>query len=266
MSPSLAIATSEVPAATRSEAPAPFTLLQDGRYRVRLAREIEELRALQRLRFEVFNRELGEGLASAWETGRDEDRFDAGCDHLLVEEVETRTLVGTYRLQTAAMAARHRGFYSAGEFNLDSLPGQVLDNAVELGRACVAREHRNTRVLFMLWRGLARYVAAHQLRYLFGCGSLTSQEPAEGIAVYRQLAAEGRLHPTARVTPRPGFACRTVRSVEPPELPALFRMYLRHGARICGEPAIDRGFGTLDFLVLFDVAAMDAKQYRTFFT
>jgi putative hemolysin len=244
---------------------APYTLLQEGRYRVRLAREVEELRALQRLRFEVFNRELGEGLSSAWETGRDEDRFDAGCDHLLVEEVATRQPVGTYRLQTAAMAARHQGFYSDGEFELDGLGAEVLDNAVELGRACVARDHRNTRVLFMLWRGLARYVEAHRLRYLFGCASLTSQEPAEGIAVYRQLAAEGRLHPTARVTPRPGFACRTVRTVEPPELPALFRIYLRHGAWICGEPVIDREFGTLDFLVLFDVAAMNAKQYRTFF-
>jgi len=243
----------------------PYTLLQEGRYRVRLAREVEELRALQRLRFEVFNRELGEGLSSAWETGRDEDRFDAGCDHLLVEEVASRKPVGTYRLQTAAMAARHQGFYSDDEFDLDGLPAEVRDNAVELGRACVAREHRNGRVLFMLWRGLARYFEAHRLRYLFGCASVSSQEPAEGIALYRQLAAEGRLHPTARVTPRPGFACRTVRTVEPPELPALFRIYLRHGALVCGEPVIDREFGTVDFLLLFDVAAMDARRYRTFF-
>src|ERR1051325_8186884 len=252
------------PALTRSE-PAPFTLLQEGRYRVRLAREVDERRGLQRLRFEVFNRELGEGLSTSWETGRDEDRFDADCDHLLVEEVSTGELGGTYRLQTAAMAARHEGFYSAGEFDLDGLGSNVLDNAVEVGRACVARAHRNTRVLYMLWRGLARYVAAHQLRYPFGCASVTSQEPAEGIALYRQFAVDERLHPTARVTPLPGFACRTVRIVEPPALPALFRIYLRHGARICGEPAIDREFGTLDFFVLFDVAAMDAKQYRTFF-
>ena len=262
---SSAVALESASAAATRSASAPFTLLQEGRYRVRLAREVDELRALQRLRFEVFNRELGEGLSTSWETGRDEDRFDAGCDHLLVEEVSTGELVGTYRLQTAAMAARHEGFHSAGEFDLDHLPRGVLDDAVELGRACVAREHRNTRVLFMLWRGLARYVAAHQLRYLFGCASVTSQEPAEGIALYRQFAVDERLHPTARVTPLPGFACRTVRIVEPPELPALFGIYLRHGARICGEPAIDREFGTLDFFVLFDVAAMDARQYRTFF-
>lgn len=239
--------------------------LQEGRYRVRLARDAEELRALQRLRFEVFNRELGEGLSSAWQSGRDEDVFDAGCHHLLVEEVAGGALVGTYRLQTAAMAARHRGFYSAGEFDLTSLPAELLDGAMEVGRACVAREHRNTRVLFLLWRGLARYVASHQLRYLFGCASVTSQNPAEGVALFARLVTEGRLHPTLRVSPHPAFSCDSYRAAEAPEIPPLFRIYLRHGAWICGPPAIDLEFGTLDFLVLFDVATMDPDRFRTFF-
>lgn len=245
--------------------PRSLVCLEEGRYRVRLAHDLDEVHALQRLRFDVFNRELGEGLASAWESGRDEDPFDAGCDHLLVEEISTGRPVGTYRLQTAAMASRHRGFYAAGEFDLARVPTEVLESAVEVGRACVARAHRNTRVLFMLWRGLARYVAVHRLRYFFGCASVASQEPAEGVALYRHLAAEGRLHPTVEVTPRPALACRTVRQVDAPELPPLFRIYLRHGAWICGEPAIDREFGTLDFFVLLDVEAMDEKQRRTFF-
>jgi putative hemolysin len=163
------------------------------------------------------------------------------------------------------MASRHRGFYAAGEFDLAAVPTELLESAVEVGRACVARAHRNTRVLFMLWRGLARYVAVHRLRYLFGCASVPSQEPAEGMALYRQLVDEGRLHPTVQVTPRGGLACRSARIVAPPELPPLFRIYLRHGAWICGEPAIDREFGTLDFFVLLDVATMDEKQRRTFF-
>jgi putative hemolysin len=275
------------PATTATPAEGERTLvdLAEGRYRVRLARDAEELAALQRLRFEVFNRELGEGLASAWQSGRDEDAFDAGCDHLLVEEAPSGALVGTYRLQTAAMAARHRGFYSAGEFDLGPLPAEVLDTAVEVGRACVARAHRNTRVLFLLWRGLARYVASHGLRYLFGCASVTSQDPAVGMALYRRLAEEGRLHPTVWVPPLAALACdggeptRSGRGLAPPlrpelerassdsvvELPPLFRIYLRHGAWICGPPAIDREFGTLDFFVLFDVDAMDPARFRAFF-
>jgi len=246
--------------------PKVFAPFQEGRYRVRLARDAEEVESLQRLRFEVFNRELGEGLASAWWTGRDQDEFDATCHHLLVEEAATNKLVGTYRLQTAAMVSRHRGFYSAGEFDVSTMPADVLENGVELGRACVAREHRNTRVLFLLWKGLARYVQTYELRYLFGCGSITSQDPGEGLALYDRLVADGRLHPTVRVAPQPALACDDApRAAVAPELPPLFRMYLRNGAWICGAPAIDREFGTIDFLVLFDVAAMDAERYRTFF-
>ena len=241
----------------------PSRCLQEGRYRVRLAREIDELRALQRLRFEVFNRELGEGLPSAWETGRDEDRFDAGCDHLLVEEVAT----ANPSAPTGYRPRRWRpspGFYSDASSTSTASPPSCSTAPSKLGRACVARDHRNGACCSCSGAG-SRVTSGHRLRYFFGCASVASQEPAEGIALYRQLAAEGRLHPTARVTPRPGFACRTVRTVEPPELPALFRIYLRRGAQICGEPAIDREFGTLDFLVLLDVAAMDDKHYRTFF-
>jgi putative hemolysin len=263
MATELGTATTTAALGTAQESP--FVALQEGRYRVRLARDAEEVRSLQRLRFEVFNRELGEGLSSAWESGRDEDVFDAGCHHLLVEEVATGAPVGTYRLQTAAMAARHQGFYSAGEFDLSPLPAALLDSAVELGRACVAPAHRNTRVLFLLWRGLARYVAAQQLRYLFGCASVTSQNPSEGVALYAQLVTQGRLHPILRVAPHPAFACDSYQAADAPEIPPLFRIYLRHGAWICGPPAVDREFGTLDFLVLFDVAAMDPDRFRTFF-
>lgn len=244
-----------------------FAPLQEGRYRVRLANDAEEVAGLQRLRFEVFNRELGEGLASAWRSGRDEDEFDTSCHHLLVEEVATGHAVGTYRLQTRAMASGHRGFYSAGEFDLATMPAEVLEQGVELGRACVSREHRNTRVLFLLWRGLARYVSTFGLRYLFGCGSLTSQDPREGLAVYDRLVADGRLHPTVRVSPHPRLSCADApRAAVTPELPPLFKMYLRNGAWICGAPALDAEFGTIDFLILFDVAGMDRERYRLFFT
>ena len=48
-------------------------------------------------------------------------------------------------------------------------------------------------------------------------------------------------------------------------IPKLFRTYLRHGAKVCGHPAIDRQFKTIDYLVIFDVAAMDERRFRMFF-
>src|SRR5262249_18855120 len=143
----------------------PLVELSDGRYGLRFACNRADLDAVLRLRFEVFNLEMGSGLASSFGTGRDQDEFDLVCHHLIVQERETGETVGTYRVQTSEMALAGRGFYSGGEFDLSEMPPQVLDQSVELGRACIARAHRNTRVLFLLWKGLAAYVAHNRKRY-----------------------------------------------------------------------------------------------------
>lgn len=249
--------------------PVPEAVLREGRYEVRFARSEEELEAVLRLRFEVFNLELGEGLDESFATGLDRDPFDAVCHHLIVADLQTSQIVGTYRMQTGEMAARNVGFYSAAEFDLTDLPAEVIADSVEVGRACVAASHRNTQVLFLLWRGLAVYMATHRKRYLFGCCSLTSQNPYEGLAVMQYLEAHRHVHPTLRVDPQPGYECYSP-DLEPDptieaKIPKLFRIYLRHGAKACGVPAIDRLFKTIDYLVIFDVAAMEERQVRTFF-
>ena len=240
--------------------------LCEGRYEVRFARNSAELDAIQRLRFEVFNLELGEGFAASFETGRDADEFDAVCHHLMVSDVENGAVVGCYRLQTAAMAAENRGFYSAGLFDLSSLPSAALDKSVELGRACIAGSHRNSVLLFLLWKGLAHYVAHNQMRYLFGCCSLTSQDPGEGSAVLRYLEERGQMHPEWRLQPAAGVACPIVANAAAAKtLPPLFRTYLRYGARVCGPPAIDREFKTIDYLVALDVNTLSRATFNLFF-
>lgn len=245
----------------------PSAVLREGKYEVGYARDAQELDEVLRLRFEIFNLELDEGLESSYETGRDEDEFDPYCHHLIVREVASRRIIGTYRLQTSAMARQNIGFYSDAEFDLDRFPPAVLADSVELGRACIAVEHRNTQVLFLLWKGLAQYMAATGQRYLFGCCSLTSQDPAEGWAVMRLLEKRGLVHPTVTTVPRPEYACEreTESFAGRVKVPKLFRIYLRHGALVCGPPAIDRRFKTIDYLVIFDVNAMDERRFKMFF-
>ena len=95
-----------------------------GRYRLRLAESVEDRDAACRLRFKVFNIELSEGLASSYQTGMDADQFDLFCEHLLVEDKlesnPARRVVGTYRMQSGATAARNLGYYSEQEFNFAS--------------------------------------------------------------------------------------------------------------------------------------------------
>ncbi len=244
----------------------PQIVIHEDRYHVRFAQTFAELDAALKLRFEVFNLELEEGLDSSFQTGRDRDEFDATCHHLMLIESASNQVVGTYRLHIREIA--QRGFYSAGEFDLSSLPPEVLEASVELGRACIADAHRSQKALFLLWKGLVAYMRMYRKRYLFGCCSLTSQDPGVGKAVMQLLAEGGYVHEKFHVAPQKAFVCFNEPVIADPSLdakiPRLFRTYLRYGAKVCGEPAIDRQFKTIDFFVIFDLAVLDLAA-RIFF-
>jgi putative hemolysin len=245
-------------------APPPLKVVAGG-YVLRFARTAADVEAVLRLRYEIFNIELNEGLDASHITGRDEDEFDPQCHHLMVVEQNSGKVIGTYRMQTREMALAGQGFYSESEFDLTGLSDAVLDNAVELGRACIDQSHRNMRVLLLLWRGLAAYVAHHHKRYLFGCCSLTSQDPAEGQRVMNYLEAHGHTHPTLCLQPQPDYACASDVQDTRAKLPRLMKIYLAYGAKICSQPAIDRHFKTIDYLALIDVQQLDPQTYRYFF-
>lgn len=222
-------------------------------YTVRLARHAEELRAAQTLRYQVFNLELKEGLAASHATGLDEDQFDPVCDHLLVEHLPTREVVGTYRLQTGRNAAANHGYYCAQEFEFEVFE-PIRNEVIELGRACVHRQHRNLVVLGMLWKGIAEYATAHGGRYLVGCSSLTSQDPAAGASVFAYLCRNHLSPPAFHTRPLPAYECSLAHlASEEIVIPKLLRAYLNLGAKICGPPALDRHFKTIDFLTLLDL-------------
>jgi putative hemolysin len=237
--------------------------IRQGPYHVRLASAEADRIAAFRLRFLVFNLELNEGLEAAYATGRDTDEFDEVCDHLIVEHVGTGKIVGTYRLQTGAIASANAGFYSEREF--DFSPYKRLGNSViELGRACVHRDHRSSEVLSLLWRGIAQYALHHGGRYLIGCSSLTSQDPAHGTAVYEAMR-ERLVEPQLRTTPQPAFAMPLMSPENASDkIPKLLRAYLAVGAKICGPPAIDREFKTIDFLTLLDLEGLHPRVYARF--
>ncbi|HUA93797.1 MAG TPA: GNAT family N-acyltransferase [Terracidiphilus sp.] len=272
-------------------APHPFTVpvgpdirAEVGNYRLRLARNREDREAACRLRFRVFNVELGEGLESSYETGMDTDRFDPVCEHLIVEDTPSRRVVGTYRMQSGTTAARHLGYYSGQEFDL--APYEPLRAGIlELGRAAIDREHRTPEVLTLLWRGIAQYAHDMGLRYLLGCSSLNSCDPAEGWRMYRQLDGY-RVAPEFETVPTAEYACpdeQQEAQAQPSPLPAerspqdaatggptpvkvpkLLKTYLAIGARIAAPPAWDREFRTIDFLTLLDLKLLSASARNRF--
>jgi len=235
-------------------------------YSARIARDLSEVAAAQALRFEVFNLELNEGLAQSYTTGRDEDPFDAVCDHLVVEHVPSGQIIGTYRLQTGVDAEAHLGFYSAQEFEFKVFE-PLRDEMIELGRACVHRQHRNLVVLGVLWKGIADYARQHGARYLFGCSSITSQDPAVGASAYADLCRSHLSSAEYRTHPLPAFDFPMAQlAPEAPQIPKLLRAYLTIGAKICGPPALDRQFKTIDFLTFLDLHALPVGVRNRFLT
>ncbi len=271
-----------------------------GRYRVRLAETAEDRVAACRLRFKVFNIELGEGLETSYRTGLDTDQFDLICEHLLVEDKlennPDRCIVGTYRMQSGTTAERNLGYYSEQEFSF--APYEPLRPGIlELGRAAIDREHRTPEVLTLLWRGIAQYANDMGLRYLLGCSSINSKDPAEGWQVYRQLE-HYRVSPEFETMPTARYACPIAWSKSdiawsksdnaqegahaqpspcqpathpdqsappaPAKVPKLLKTYLAIGARIGGPPAWDREFGTIDFFTFLDLKLLSASARNRF--
>jgi putative hemolysin len=149
-------------------------------FHVSLAQTMTDLTECQRLRYLVFNREMGEGLADSDRSGLDRDRFDWVCDHLMVRDITSGRLVGTYRMQTGYRAKGNLGYYSEQLFDFspfEPLRGEIL----ELGRACVHRDYRNTTALSMLWRGIAHPTPCCATRAIWsGAARLRHRMSAKG--------------------------------------------------------------------------------------
>src|SRR5918996_5034328 len=228
------------------------------------AKEIEEA---QRLRFQVFNLEMSKGLKASYERGLDVDDFDPFCDHLIVRDQKNREVVGTYRLLLGSQAKKNIGFYSEREFNLDKIK-QLDGELLELGRSCARRDFRDRALIPLMWEAIAHYVTSHQVRYLFGCGSLYTTDALEVSEYFSMLKRKYYAPEEFRV--QPVDACRFDGVIDDLKvsdehalflkLPSLIKGYLRLGALVCGPPALDREFGTVDFLVLLDIRNL-SNQY-----
>jgi putative hemolysin len=226
--------------------------------------------AAQRLRHDVFTSEPGYALEGAVD-GRDADRFDEFCDHLLVREENTGELVGCYRMLPPPGAIAAGGLYTATEFDVTGLD-TLRPSLVEMGRAVVRDEHRNGGVVLLMWAGILAYLDRCGYDYVCGCVSVPVDDPAgppgsqiRGVRdfVMRRHAApaEYTVYPYRPVT----IDGRGLDDVDPParvSVPPLMRGYLRLGAQVFGEPAHDPAFGVGDFPTLLDKRKANTRYLK----
>ncbi|MEZ0049181.1 putative hemolysin [Mycobacterium sp. MAA66] len=240
------------------------------RYTLLLSSDAEHIEAAQRLRHQVFTSEPGYTLTDdspGFESGRDADRFDEFCDHLLVREDNSGEFVGCYRMLPPPGAIAAGGLYTATEFDVSELD-RLRPSLVEMGRAVVRADHRNGAVVLLMWGGILAYLDRSGYDYVTGCVSVPIQgnpdePPATQIRgvrdfVNRRHASEYTVRPYRPVI----IDGKLLDDIEPPArvtVPPLMRGYLRLGAKVCGDPAYDPDFGVGDFPALLDKREADVR-------
>ncbi len=259
-----------------------------GDLEVRLATSPLDIKRAQRLRYEVFYEEMSATPSmKAKMRRRDEDPYDAVCDHLLVVDnarpstkdglwVSGRNpkVVGTYRVLRQDVAERRLGFYTQAEYDIAPLIERRSPDYrfMELGRSCVLKQFRNKRSVELLWHGLWTYVREHGVDVMLGCASFAGTDPdAHAMALsflhHNALAppewrcrAHDHLHISMNKMPADQVDAR--RSLK--ALPPLIKGYLRLGAFVGDGAVIDRQFGTTDVLIILPVEKIDPRYFSHF--
>ncbi|WP_288493840.1 GNAT family N-acetyltransferase [Paracidovorax oryzae] len=231
------------------------------------ARDAAEVREAQRLRYLVFAGEMGARLSTSV-PGHDVDAFDAYCEHLLVRDVETRAVIGTYRVLTPAQAQRAGGLYSDTEFDLSRL-AHLRGRMVELGRSCVHPDYRHGGVIMTLWGALADFMVRNRLDMMIGCASIPMLYNGvlsgnAAASIWNQLKAGYMAPPEYEVQPRLPLPVEQLDGSLPVEPPALIKGYLRLGTRVLGAPAWDPDFNTADLPMLMRIEDLPPRYRKHF--
>jgi putative hemolysin len=238
-----------------------------GGIEVRWAQHLDEVREAQRLRFNVFAGEMGARLETRL-PGHDIDLFDDYCEHLLVRDVASGEVVGTYRVLTPAQAKRAGSTYSDTEFDLVRLRG-LRERMVELGRSCVHPDHRHGGVIMALWGALAEFMVRNQLDTMIGCASIPMLHNGVvsgdlAASIWQQLRQTHLAPIEYHVLPRLPLPVDELDGQLQVEPPALIKGYLRLGARILGAPAWDPDFNTADLPMMMRIADLPARYRKHF--
>lgn len=240
-------------------------------FEVAWARDEDDVRQAQRLRYRVFADEMGATLSvpNGAPAHHDIDVFDPYCEHLLVRAPATGDdpgpVIGTYRVLTPANAQRVGGLYSDGEFDLTRLRS-LRGRMVELGRSCVHPDWRSGSVILALWAALAEFMHRNELETMIGCASISMRDGGHFAAsLWERLRQSHLAELQWQVTPRLALPVEELQHDLPAEPPALIKGYLRCGAKVLGPPAWDPAFNTADLPMLLRIDDLPARYRKHFF-
>jgi putative hemolysin len=235
-------------------------------YTLSTAIHISELIALFRMRHHIFFNETG----ISDDLNLDLDEHDSICDHLVIRSNHDGQICGTYRMVSSLVT---KSFYSQSEFEL----GDFLKTdgvKLELGRACIAPEHRNGAVIDLLWRGIGEYAKRTNAKYLFGCSSISTVSKSKSWAFVKTMEANQMTSDLFLISPVGKYKMdfTNIKGVDFFEqkdiiskIPPLLRSYMNAGAKVFGHPALDLDFQCIDFLTILNLEEINPTYEKRYF-
>lgn len=235
-----------------------------GRYDVRLAATDGEIRAAQKLRYEVLFKESGGRVTREMlTTEREEDEWDQIAHHVVViDSKDDSKVVGTVRLVSNLALADGQSFYTEHAFDLSGLRNNY-DQILELSRACVSSEGRGGAILMLIWKFTMQFIEQNGYEVLFGCASFKGTDYQEHTEILSYLYDKHLASRTLMPIPSCNVESVAIKDFSQTpgkgkargKVPTMLRGYLKIGAKISDHAVIDSVFNTT-FVAIY----VDAKE------
>lgn len=235
-------------------------MLEQTRYRVRVADSEADVLAAQQLRCLAFTGEA---------EGVDCDAFDALCHHYLIEEVQTNRLACVFRVLPLDSGLDISSSYAAQFYDLGALkayPGRM----VEVGRFCMHPDIHDPDVLRLAWAAMTRYVDENKVELLFGCASFSGTDAScylDSFAMLRDKhiapkcwlprVKSNRIFRFAEPLKRKTDLKRALRF-----MPPMLRSYLMMGGWVSDHAVVDENMNTLHVFTGVEVSRIPPERKR----
>ena len=246
-----------------------FEPFETSGFLIKLADTQEELNNVYRLRYldlvlAYRNDKTDLGIV-------DKDEYDEYCDHLIAIDLKTNEIAGTYRLIRKEHLYNLNDFLTEKEFNIDNIKSDQFD-ILELGRAVVKEEYRQSNVISFLWKGLIRYAINYNIKFMFGTACFHGIDPLvykkELSYLYHYHRPSNELKTYARKSHASSINLLPIEEIDieadSRELPALIKGYLRLGAYVSEDAFIDIEFNALDVLILLEIEKINPRYIKKY--
>ena len=236
-------------------------IIRVGRYRARYASSQIDVLAAQSLRYQCFNLSNKDEL--------DVDEFDALCQHVLIENLETEKLICCYRILKFDTGKNISSSYSSQFYDLKVIES-FAEPMIEVGRFCIDPAVNDPSVVLTAWGALARIVKQNQTGLIFGCSSFEGTEKEkyfDSFALLRdRYMAPDHWRPKIKAKQVFCYSKDLIYKVDKKKallnMPPLLKTYLSMGAWVSDHAVVDLNMKTLHLFTGMEISKIPKSRKK----